>query len=236
MQNAAHQLADLLDHWRSFGHCTGVALLAESAASLGIPEEDLLTKAGNLVRSTNMMFEECEQLGDHLEHFADAKTAWTRSVFLIGPGWSVHYHQANEIITVPNLALLRAFAFHYDSSTRSLRPNRASIDRIIAELGPIRDFIESEDISPEMRRLLLLKIESVEVLLQEGTVDFAPIISKMAEVLGMFVLIGSSASDPETQRRWAEKAKAWAGNFGSNLTINMMSGVAAAAALQQLGM
>ena len=181
------------------------------------------------------MFDELERLGEPVEHMRDAKNDWTRAI-LGGKGWTDAYHVADDIIPPHSLALLRAFAIQYDAATRTRRPSPEVIDRIIVEFGPIRDFIEGEGISEEMKRLLLLKIDSVEALLQEDTTDFTPVISKMAEVLGMFMLIGSSIPDAEAQQRWADKAKSWAANFGSNLTLNMVTGIASAVALKQLGM
>lgn len=235
MENAAHQFADFLTEWRSFGQCTGIDLLKQSAHAQDVSVEAVITRAADLMRSTNAMFDELERLGEPVEHITSAKNDWTRAI-LGGRGWSADYHDADDIIPPHSLALLRAFAIQYDLATRTRRPNPEAINRIIVEFGPIRDFIEAEGISEEMKRLLLLKIDSVEALLQEATTDFTPVISKMAEILGMFMLIGSSIPDPERQQRWADKAKSWAANFGSNLTINMMSGITSAAALQQLGM
>lgn len=232
MKNAAHELANLFESLRAVTGSTPLTVLRKAATEREVSESQLLRTLAKLIHQVDVMIEELRAAGVPVDHFDDGNNAWTQAVFRFGPGWvdsnAVH---ADNILKPGDLALLKAFGGIYDFASRIPRPNRAAMTRFMVELDPIAEYVASLDIEEASKSLMLRKIESAKVLLADEQVQFDVILTKIGEILGLMMILAESLPNPDDKKNMWDKVKGFAANFGTDMTVNLLSGAISNAAI-----
>lgn len=238
MANAAHQLSEILQNLRIVAPGNPLDVIQAVADEYSMAPEGILIHTANLAHRTEEMYQELRRAGERVGHFEDAKASWMKAPFLYGVGWVKSGVTINPdaIIMPHDLDLLRAFAMHYDLASRVPKPNQAVLNSFILELEPIAEFIESLEISAEMKTLILTKIENVKVLVAEEGVGFDVILTKLGEILGLLVILaGSNVLDDEDAANLWDKVMHFTAKFGRDMTVNVLSGAIVSGGMGMLG-
>lgn len=237
LANAAYELIGWFEEMRTSGNRSPLAKLALAAEAREVSTLEAIRTLGLLARRVDHMLEELRATGKPVEHFAKANDAWTKAAFRLGSGWvEAGSISADGVIAPGDLDLLHAFAGFYDMASSLPRPSRVVLDRFIAELEPIAEYIRGLNIADSSRSLILRKVESAKVLLEGDDVQFDVILTRLGEILGLMVILAESLPDGEEKETIWTKTRGFAGNFARDMTVNIVSGAISAAGMGAIGM
>lgn len=236
--NAAHQLAEILERLRDTAPGVPVNIITAVSLEYNMERTDMLVHMASLAHRTDEMFRELYKAGRPVNHLVDARTSWLEAPFLGDVGWTRTGMNISPdaIIMHYDLAALEGFAVQYDLTSALPKLNQAVLNSFIRELKPIAEFVRSLAISDEVKTLILTKIESVKMLLEEDGVGFDVILSKLGEIIGLLVILaGSNALDDEDEAKLWEKVKNFSAKFAQDVTVNVFSGAIVAGGMGMIG-
>lgn len=207
MGNAAHDLADLLESWKTVG-------AGESMRSIRRLDDDSPASWARQVHAAQLLSEVGRYLeamtlsGESVDHYQRSYPEWAKGVFAPWIDWTSSVQGQRPVVGQPAIDLLRAFGDVARSVglTVSMSPVIAhtSTEALDELMECLRD--PSVQLNEVERRYVFDLISSVRQVFEESSVlGSVNLLARVHELLGVMTMLADTLSESEETRGLAKK-------------------------------